>query len=91
VGRRLLRGTVKLGIIAAVIGGLVFVGKKLMGGLGPEPGSASAPKEWPSLVPDPVAEAPSAATANGSDNGSDNGADNGASAEPAEDAGATTD
>jgi hypothetical protein len=74
VGRRLLRGTVKLGIIAAVLGGLVVVGKKLMGGLGPQPGSELAPKEWPSLVPDPAKDA--AASTNGSagatgSNGSD--------------------
>jgi hypothetical protein len=51
---RLLRGTFKLAVIGGVIGGGVAVGKKLMGGLGPEPGSADAPGEWPSLVPDPV-------------------------------------
>jgi hypothetical protein len=32
------------------------VGKKLMGGLGPTPGSADAPREWPSLVPEPSVE-----------------------------------
>ena len=43
----------KLVIFVGAIAGLVIVGKKLMGGLGPEPGSAMAPKEWPSLVPEP--------------------------------------
>jgi hypothetical protein len=57
VGRRLFRGTVKLGIIAAIVGAAVVIGKKLMGGLGPEPGSEFAPKEWPSLVPEPKVDA----------------------------------
>lgn len=55
MGRRLLRGTVKLGIVVAIGGALVVIAKKLMGGLGPEPGSELAPKEWPSLVPDKAA------------------------------------
>jgi hypothetical protein len=66
VAGRLLRGGLKLGVIAAAIGALVIVGKRLMGGLGPEPGSELAPKEWPSLVPEPV-------TPEASDTASDNG------------------
>jgi hypothetical protein len=46
---------VKLTLLAVLIGGLVIVARKLMGGLGPQPGSTGAPKEWPSLVPDPPA------------------------------------
>jgi hypothetical protein len=49
---RLFRGTFKLAAIGGVIAALVVVGRKLMGGLGPQPGSPEAPKEWPSLVPD---------------------------------------
>jgi hypothetical protein len=49
---RLFRGTFKLAAIGGVIAALVVVGRKLMGGLGPQPGSPDAPKEWPSLVPD---------------------------------------
>ena len=63
---RLLRGTFKLAIIAAVVAGLAAVAKKLMGGLGPEPGSMDAPREWPSLVPDPTIEA-APASANGAE------------------------
>jgi hypothetical protein len=67
VAGRLLRGGLKLGVIAAAIGALVIVGKRLMGGLGPAPGSELAPKEWPSLVPEPVApEASDTASGNGS-------------------------
>jgi hypothetical protein len=44
----------KLAVIAGAVGAVVAVARKLMGGLGPEPGSADAPREWPSLVPDPV-------------------------------------
>ena len=84
MGRRLLRGSVKLGIIAAVVGGLVIVGKKLMGGLGPEPGSELAPKEWPSLVPEPTNDAP--ANGNGAASSS-----NGAAAETAADEATSTD
>ena len=62
----------KLGIIVAAIAGLVVVGKKLMGGLGPEPGSDLAPKEWPSLVPEPTAAAATPAT-NGSGGATGNG------------------
>lgn len=64
--RRLLRGIFKLSIIAGVAAALVAVGRKLMGGLGPEPGSEQAPKEWPSLVPEPET---AAATASGNGNG----------------------
>ena len=71
MGRRLVRTTVKLGIIVAIIGALVVVGKKLMGGLGPEPGSELAPKEWPSLVPEPAPTASS--NGNGSAPASSNG------------------
>jgi hypothetical protein len=63
---RLLRGTFKLAVIGGVIGGGVAVGKKLMGGLGPEPGSADAPGEWPSLVPDPVTADAAAGNGTGS-------------------------
>jgi hypothetical protein len=63
---RLLRGTFKLAIIAAAIAGLAAVAKKLMGGLGPAPGSMDAPREWPSLVPDPTTEA-APASANGAE------------------------
>lgn len=72
MGRRLLKTTFKLGVIVAVIGALVVVGKKLMGGLGPEPGSELAPKEWPSLVPDPPA-APAGTNGNGAKPASSNG------------------
>ncbi len=83
--RRLFRVSVKLGIIAGAIGIAVVIGKKLMGGLGPEPGSDLAPKEWPSLVPEPTV----AASANGA-NG--NGAAPVAEAtDTGEDAAATTD
>ena len=54
---RLLRATFKLAVIGAVVGGIVAAARKLMGGLGPTPGSADAPREWPSLVPDPVTPA----------------------------------
>jgi len=76
VGRRLFRGSVKLGILAALIGAVVVIGKKLMGGLGPEPGSELAPKEWPSLVPEPEAVDATAASGNGSNGtvGADAGA-----------------
>jgi hypothetical protein len=60
---RLLRGTFKLAVAGGVIAGGVAVARKLMGGLGPAPGSADAPGEWPSLVPDPVTA--DAAAANG--------------------------
>lgn len=53
--RRILRMKLKLVIVLAVVAALVVIAKKLMGGLGPEPGSELAPKEWPSLVPDPPA------------------------------------
>jgi hypothetical protein len=53
--RRILRVKLKVLIVLAVIGALVLIAKKLMGGLGPEPGSELAPREWPSLVPDPPA------------------------------------
>jgi hypothetical protein len=49
---RLFRGTFKLAAIGGVIAALVVIGRKLMGGLGPQPGSPEAPKEWPSLVPE---------------------------------------
>lgn len=67
--RRLLRGSIKLSVIAGVVAGMVVIGRKLMGGLGPEPGSEAAPKEWPSLVPDPPA-----AGGNGAGSTSGNGA-----------------
>jgi hypothetical protein len=67
--RRLFRITVKLAIVAGVVGGAVVVARKLMGGLGPEPGSADAPTARPSLVPDPPA--PEASSVGGpSGNGS---------------------
>jgi hypothetical protein len=56
---------IKIAVIVAVFGGLVFAAKKLMGGLGPEPGSTTAPKPAPSLIPEPAADAsepPAAAT-----------------------------
>jgi hypothetical protein len=53
--RRLLRRAFVLALIVAAIGGVVVVARKLMGGLGPEPGSAGAPVERPSLVPEPPA------------------------------------
>lgn len=62
--RRLLRRAVVLALIAGAIGGAVVVARKLMGGLGPEPGSAGAPLERPSLVPDPPG-ATAAASPNG--------------------------
>ena len=51
---RVLRGTFKLAVIGGVVTALVAAGRKLMGGLGPEPGSPEAPQAWPSLVPDPA-------------------------------------
>lgn len=63
---RLLRGTFKLTLIAGVAGGLVVAAKKLMGGLGPQPGDPAAPKEWPSLVPEPPAENGNGSNGNGS-------------------------
>ena len=48
--RRLLRRAFVLVLIAGAIGGALVVARKLMGGLGPEPGSAGAP-----LVPEPPA------------------------------------
>lgn len=66
--RRLLRKAVVLAIIAGTIGVAVVVARKLMGGLGPEPGSAGAPAERPSLVPEPPA--PEASSVGGSTNGS---------------------
>jgi hypothetical protein len=53
--RRLLRRAFVLALIAGAIGGAVVIARKLMGGLGPEPGSAGAPVERPSLVPEPPA------------------------------------
>jgi len=72
----------KLVIIAAVGGAFVIFAKRLMGGLGPQPGTDMAPKAWPSLVPEPAASAaePSA-----------NGASNGNGAAPAEAASTTSD
>ena len=52
-----MKRLVKLTLFAAVVGGLIFAARKLMGGLGPQPGDPQAPKEWPSLVPDPPAQA----------------------------------
>ncbi len=84
--RRLFRVSVKLGIIAGAIGIAVVIGKKLMGGLGPEPGSDLAPKEWPSLVPEPTV----AAGTNGNNgNGATPAAD--ATTDAGEGAEATTD
>lgn len=66
--RRLLRTVLVLALIAGAIGAAA-VARKLMGGLGPEPGSSDAPSEWPSLVPDPPA--PEASSVGGpSGNGS---------------------
>ena len=75
MGRRLFRGLVKLGLVAGVIGAAVVIGKKLMGGLGPEPGSELGPKEWPSMVPEPKVDA-TVASGNGSNGavGADAGA-----------------
>ena len=50
-----MKRLVKLTLFAAAIGGLIFAARKLMGGLGPQPGDPQAPKEWPSLVPEPTA------------------------------------
>jgi hypothetical protein len=67
--RRLLRTAVVLAIIAGAVGAAVVVARKLMGGLGPQPGSADAPTARPSLVPDPPA--PEASSVGGpSGNGS---------------------
>ena len=67
--RRLLRTVLVLTLIAGAVGAVAVVARKLMGGLGPEPGSSAAPREWPSLVPDPPA--PEASTVGGpSGNGS---------------------
>lgn len=66
MGRRLFRGLVKLSMLAGVIGAAVVIGKKLMGGLGPEPGSELAPKEWPSLVPEPAKVDAGVSSGNGS-------------------------
>jgi hypothetical protein len=63
--RRLLRRAFVLALIAGAIGGAVVVARKLMGGLGPEPGSSGAPIERPSLVPDPSGASPSGASTNG--------------------------
>lgn len=65
--RRIVRTTTIIALVAGAIGAAVVVSRKLMGGLGPEPGSADAPREWPSLVPDPPA--PEASTASPSENG----------------------
>ena len=51
---RLLRGTFKLTVMSGLVAGVAVAAKKLMGGLGPQPGDPAAPKEWPSLVPDPA-------------------------------------
>jgi hypothetical protein len=53
--RRLLRRAFVLSLIIGAIGGAVVVARKLMGGLGPEPGTAGSPLERPSLVPEPPA------------------------------------
>lgn len=53
--RRLLRKAFVLAIIAGVVGAIVVVARQLMGGLGPTPGSSGAPRERPSLVPEPPA------------------------------------
>jgi len=67
--RRLLRTVLVLALIAGAVGAAAAVARKLMGGLGPEPGSSDAPREWPSLVPDPPA--PEASSVGGpSGNGS---------------------
>jgi len=69
--RRLLRRAVVLALIAGAIGGAVVVARKLMGGLGPEPGSPGAPLERPSLVPEPPApEASSVGGPSGNGSGS---------------------
>jgi hypothetical protein len=54
--RRLLRTLFVLALLGGAIAAAVTVGRKLMGGLGPEPGSAAAPQERPSLVPSPAPE-----------------------------------
>ncbi len=82
--RRLLRGTVKLSIIAGAVTALVVIGRKLMGGLGPEPGSDGAPKEWPPLVP----ESTNAESTSGSNGSKAPG--NGASAADSSSSGATS-
>ena len=74
--RRLLRTVLVLTLIAGVIGATVAVARKLMGGLGPEPGSSTAPVERPSLVPEPPA--PEASSVGGP---SGNGASASAAAE----------
>ena len=74
----------KLVIIAAVGGAFVVFAKRLMGGLGPQPGTDMAPKAWPSLVPEP------ATTPEPSTNGASNGNGSAPAAEPSE-ADATTD
>ena len=61
--RRILAMKLKIILVLAVVGGVVVIARKLMGGLGPEPGSELAPKEWPSLVPDPPAASTSTSAA----------------------------
>jgi hypothetical protein len=63
VTQRLLRKVLVLALIAGGIAAVVVAARKLMGGLGPEPGSSAAPGSWPSLVPDPPA--PEASSAGG--------------------------
>lgn len=75
--RRLLRRAFVLALIAGAISGAVVMARKLMGGLGPEPGSANAPVERPSLVPEPPASEASAV-------GGPSGNGNGSSAETAD-------
>jgi hypothetical protein len=62
----------KLVIIGAIGAAFVVFAKRLMGGLGPQPGTDMAPKAWPSLVPEPTATAAEPST-NGAGTASGNG------------------
>lgn len=62
----------KLVIIGVIGGAFVIFAKRLMGGLGPQPGTDMAPKAWPSLVPEPAVTASDAST-NGAGGASGNG------------------
>ena len=79
----------KLVIIAAVGGAFVVFAKRLMGGLGPQPGTDMAPKAWPSLVPEPTT--PPEPSANGASNGNGSAPATSGEGTEATEADATTD
>lgn len=54
MGRRLLRGTVRIGVVVGVVGTVAFVARRLLGRGGPVPEVGGPPKAWPPLVPDPA-------------------------------------